>query len=208
VGPEGGGAAVWAREAERARSEAEAMRRELAQRAHDLRLALDGREAAAEATRAAAKERDRLAAELSEHRVRLDALALETARREAELQTSAWRIAELEQRVAMTERAAPAPEAFPTEPPSPAALSVEPSSDVPSHVTEKLVLAEDRLSRAEDELEVLRTALAQEHAARVQAESGEALARARNEIQRQATLIEKLSIELEAKDRSYLGPPA
>ena len=48
------------------------------------------------------------------------------------------------------------------------------------------------LARAQDELDALRQALAQEHAARVAAESGEELARARSELARQAVLLEQM----------------
>ncbi len=54
------------------------------------------------------------------------------------------------------------------------------------------------LLRALDELEALRTALAQEHAARVSAESGEELARARSELARQATLLAQMRGRLES----------
>jgi chromosome segregation ATPase len=47
-----------------------------------------------------------------------------------------------------------------------------------------------------EEIDALRQALAQEHAARVRAESGEELSQARAELQRQAALIEQLSREL------------
>jgi hypothetical protein len=53
-----------------------------------------------------------------------------------------------------------------------------------------------KLAEALDQLDALRTALSQEHEARTQAESGEELARARAEIQRQAVLMEQLVREL------------
>jgi hypothetical protein len=56
--------------------------------------------------------------------------------------------------------------------------------------------ADRRLTQALDQLDVLRTALAQEHEARARVESGEELARAHAEIQRQAVLMEQLVREL------------
>jgi hypothetical protein len=93
---------------------------------------------------------------------KLDALALDLARREADAQATAWKVAELERRLASTPagRAAPA--------------SSSASSDLL------------------DQLDALRRALAQEHEARVRAESGEELARARAEIQRQSALLSQL----------------
>ena len=104
------------------------------------------------------------AAPAEDLRPRLDALALDLARRESDLEAARWRVAELEQRLARPE-AAEAPAPAPSAP-------------------------------AGEEVEVLRQALAQEHEARRRAESGEALTRAREELQRQAVLIEQLSREL------------
>jgi hypothetical protein len=101
-------------------------------------------------------------------REQLDALALELARREGEAQASAWSIAELERRVASASR-----------PEAPVAADVQ-----------------GRLAAALDELDALRRAIIKEHEARVRAESGEELARARSEIQRQAVLLEQLGQEL------------
>ena len=109
---------------------------------------------------------------------KLDALAIEVARREGDLQASAWRIAELEQEVA-AQRAEAAPATIP--PP--------PGAEV-----------ERELAAARDEIDVLKQALAQEHEARKKSESGEALAKAHAELERQAVLIEQLSRELEARD--------
>jgi hypothetical protein len=114
---------------------------------------------------------ERAMAENANLRARLDALALEVARREAELQARGWRIAALEERVASLESA---PRAAPA---SPAKTPVA-------------------------ELQALQQALAQEHEARVRAESGEELARARADLARQAVLLEQLSGELEARDRA------
>jgi multidrug resistance efflux pump len=51
---------------------------------------------------------------------------------------------------------------------------------------------ERELARTRDELDALRQALTQEHAARVAAESGEELSRARAELARQAALLEQI----------------
>jgi hypothetical protein len=94
-------------------------------------------------------------------REKLDALALELARRHGELEAARWRISELEQRIAR-----PA-----------VASSPKPAS----------------ASTGADEVDALRQALVKEHQARTTAESGEALAQAQAEVQRQAVLIDQLS---------------
>jgi hypothetical protein len=88
----------------------------------------------------------RESADVAHLKAKLDALALEIARREGELMARAWRIAELERQVA--QKAAPA--------------SVEQAGDAALRTA---------LAKAEDELQALRQALAQEHAARLEAES-------------------------------------
>jgi chromosome segregation ATPase len=104
-------------------------------------------------------------------RDKLDHLALEFARREGEIEARGWKIAELEGRLAITSKSAP-------------------DSDVSR-----------QLATAQSELDALRQALTQEHEARARVESGEALAKAHAELARQATLIEQLSRELDARDR-------
>jgi hypothetical protein len=126
---------------------------------------------------------DELARENSILRWRLDALAMELARRDAEAQGGQWTIQELEHELAReaglrAEEPAQAP---------PAGASPAPAGD-----------AERRLTEALAEVDALRLALTQEHAARVGAESGEELVRAREELQRQAVLLEQLARELEA----------
>jgi hypothetical protein len=116
-------------------------------------------------------------------REKLDALALDFARREGEAQATAWRIAELERELEASREAGPS----------------DPRSAVASAATDDIGR---KLTAALDELDILRRALAQEHEARARAESGEGLAQARVELQRQATLIEQLSRELEARDRT------
>ncbi len=106
-------------------------------------------------------------------RRKLDELALEVARREGELTAQTWRITELEnekRRLAAkaARPASPAPAA-----PAPAGIDRD-------------------LAAARDELDALRQALTQEHAARVAAESGEELLLARAELQRQGVLLEQL----------------
>jgi hypothetical protein len=116
-------------------------------------------------------------------RDKLDRLALELARREGEIEARGWKVAELEERLAMASKTAPpAPQSDPE-------------------------LAR-QVARAQSELDVLRQALAQEHEARARVESGEALAKAHAELARQATLIEQLSRELDARDRRpHAAPP-
>jgi hypothetical protein len=122
---------------------------------------------------------DRAAEVLRENeslRARLDTLAMQAARREADAQTQSWRVAELEEKLAMR-ASAPVPS------PGPA-------------VEESLV------AQARSEIDALRQALAQEHEARTRLESGEALAKAQADLARQAVLIEQLSRELDARDRT------
>ncbi len=108
---------------------------------------------------------------------KLDDLAVEIARREGELVARGWRITELENLVQNTKSAVAAPAA----PPAPVAQATSGGD-----------------GRAlSDELAVLRQALAQEHAARVRAESGEELAHARAEVARQAVLLEQIRAQRE-----------
>ncbi len=128
-------------------------------------------------------------------RKKLDASALEVARREGETATLHWRIQELEQAIGRLEDEQT--ELTMTIPP-PAFMKVE------REANDVTVLAQ-RLAAAEDELDLVRQALAQEHEARARAESGEALAQARQELARQAVMLEKLSQELEAHDGARRG---
>ena len=114
-----------------------------------------------------------LTAENAQLHRRLDALALELARRQGESQATAWTIAELERKLAAGV------------PSAPAAAAPKDASAMPS-----------RLAAALDELDALRHALAQEHDARTRAESGEELTLARAEIARQAALLEQLGQKL------------
>ena len=88
-------------------------------------------------------------------RQKLDALALDLARREGEAQASAWTITELERRLEKEDRAAA--------PAGSRAPEASTDSEVKGH-----------LAAALDELDVLRRALAQEHEARLRAESAHA----------------------------------
>jgi hypothetical protein len=128
---------------------------------------------------AQAAQPDDVARENQSLRERLDALAMDAARREADAQAQAWRITELEEKLAMH-----------------GAAPQSPAADAPSADLERL------LAQTKGELDVLRQALAQEHEARSRAESGEMLAKAQAELARQATLIEQLSRELDARDRT------
>jgi hypothetical protein len=122
--------------------------------------------------------------EVARLRRKLDDLALAVARREGELVAQAWRITELENDKTrlLAARAAPlAPAAALAS--APAARAADPgrSSDL-----------ERELARTRDELDALRQALTQEHSARMAAESGEELSRARAELARQAALLEQI----------------
>ena len=106
--------------------------------------------------------------EVAELRAKLDVLAAEIARRDGELTARKWRIEELEVELARR--------------PEPSGRRV-------------IVTDGDALGRAHDEIDALRQALAQEHAARIALESGETLAQARAELARQATLLEQVRRE-------------
>jgi len=97
---------------------------------------------------------------------RLDALALDLARREGEAHASAWKIDELERRLAQTS----------------AKAAAEPT-------TEPALDAQVARSGILEEVDALRQALVQEHEARVRAESGEELIHARAEIERLGALL-------------------
>jgi hypothetical protein len=97
---------------------------------------------------------------VAELRRRLDAMALDLARREGEAQAAAWSIQELERRLEIAERGPPPAPAEPTAPAAQAKIGASPASD-----------AAARLGLALDEIDALRAALVQEHEARVRAES-------------------------------------
>ncbi len=113
--------------------------------------------------------------EVARLRRKLDDLALEVARRDGELTAQAWRITELEnekgRRIASAPAAASPPAAAPTS---------------------RVAHLERDLASARNELDALRQALTQEHAARIAAESGEELSRARAELARQGALLEQM----------------
>jgi hypothetical protein len=101
---------------------------------------------------------------------KLDALALDLARREGEAQASGWTIAELERRLAhqipQESRGERAHESDRGE------RAHESDRGERAHETNSDSEAKVRLASALDELDVLRRALAQEHEARMRAESG------------------------------------
>jgi hypothetical protein len=132
-------------------------------------------EAAAPMSAPAPRPEPALEEEVARLRQKLDELASEVARREGELTARAWHITELEnERTRLIERK--------SETKRPEGRKATASEGDP----------EVALARLRDELDALRQALAQEHAARVAAESGEELARARSELARQAVLLEQL----------------
>jgi hypothetical protein len=105
-------------------------------------------------------------------RQRLDALAQEVARREGEAHATSWAIVELQRKLA----AATAPR-----PPAP---HIAAQAEAPPRERDAVL----------DEVDALRHALTQEHEARVRAESREE--RAREELSRQAELLEQLGQKL------------
>ena len=114
--------------------------------------------------------------EIARLRRKADELALEVARRESELVAQGWLVQEVRAVSRAAEDATRGPVTL-ASPPS------ERDGDGPPA---------DVLARALDEVVALRQALTQEHAARVAAESGEELERARAEVARQAVLLEQL----------------
>jgi hypothetical protein len=158
-----------------------AVRRDLESRDAALRVA-DERAATLEATN-------------DDLRGRLDALSADIARRESERQEVIWRVGELEQQISLLE--AEQTELTETLPPPPMGRSR----------VGTVLEAQDAVHAQRTELDILRQAMAQEHEARVRAESGEELSNARAELARQAVLLEQLSRELEARDRSRGSDP-
>jgi hypothetical protein len=133
-----------------------------------------------------------------ELRAKLDALAMDLAHREGQRVESGWRISELEQQVARLEQlqseATPTLAPPPMPPPMPDAGGSSADPGQSAHILD-----------LQNELDALRQAFAQEHEARVRAESGEDLSKAHAELARQATLVEQLSRELDARDRARRG---
>ena len=122
--------------------------------------------------------------EVARLRRKLDDLALEVARRDGELAAQAWRITELENDKARLAASG-----------GPLAASGDPlaaSGDPLAASGGPLAASGDPLAPLRDELDALRQALTQEHAARVAAESGEELSRARAELARQGALLEQM----------------
>lgn len=100
---------------------------------------------------------------------KLDALALELARRTSELEAERWRAAELEGKLSRARASSGGRGAAPSETPG--------------------------TGEGAGELEALRAALAQEHAARVRAESGEALREAHRRLAEQDVLLAQAAAE-------------
>jgi chromosome segregation ATPase len=156
-----------------------AQRRDLEARDASLRAAND---------RAAA-----LATANDELRARLDGLAMEVARRESEKQEIVWRVGELEQQLSRLE--AEQTELTVTLRPPPMSRPRTEGAVAPPSSPGKDGQAQ-RVAELEEEIDVLRQAMAQEHDARLRAESGDELTKARGELARQAVLLEQLSREL------------
>ncbi len=170
------------------------LRRELEERGESLRQATELAQALALAN--------------EELRARLDRVSMEVAREAGERGALQWRVSELEDQVARLE--AEQTELTVTIPPPPLRGRLAPvplPAPEPERLEEPVTTpasgqASGRLQALEEELDVLRQALAQEHEARKHAESGEELQKARAELARQAVLLEQLSRELDAKDRA------
>jgi hypothetical protein len=161
--------------------EAELERRDRLVRELVTRLETSTEATGSTAASAGSTPREAPAEDSSRLREQLDALALDLARRQGDAQASAWKIAELERRLA--ERA--------------------PASAAQQQEAQQQDAASGRLAAALDEIEALRRALSQEHDARVRAESGEELARARAEIERQAVLLEQVE---QQRDKWHASP--
>jgi hypothetical protein len=143
-------------------------------------------ERAQEALRREESRSAALAEENARLRGQLDALAMDLARREGDSQATAWQVAELERQLAQAQAATNG--------------SGNGAHGERGERTEASSPRPDpRLVQALDELDSLRAALSQEHEARTRAESGEELARARAEIERQAVLMEQLVRQLDAR---------
>jgi regulator of replication initiation timing len=108
----------------------------------------------------APSEHDALLEENVRLRQKLDELALELARREGEAQATVWSIKELEHRLEEAAAAVPRPDV---------AASASPKTGADAGASHRDV--ERQLAATLDELDVLRRALAQEHEARIRAES-------------------------------------
>ncbi len=123
--------------------------------------------------------------EVGRLRRKLDDLALEVARRDGELVAKAWQITELENEKAQLVARAAGERGRPVTGASGQRVAVSPSPDGTADLGREL-------GAAREELDALRQALTQEHAARVAAESGEELSRARAELARQGALLAQI----------------
>jgi hypothetical protein len=171
-----------------------ALERELDRRGrmiHELLIAIDhappgdAPRPRADADLSDAAEIERLGGEAAHLRAKLEALAADAARREGELQAMRWRIEELELQSSASARVEAPPVPVPA-----ARAEARGSPESPDAAA-----SGEALERLREELEVLRQALRQEHDARLRAESGDELQKARAEIQRQAVMLEQLRTE-------------
>ena len=126
---------------------------------------------------------------------KLDAAALAWARHQSAIEASAWSLSELESRLETARdslnKAASELEL------QPELHAVKPEVKDSSSGSDAHFQAKNDL---EAQLDALRAALAQEHLARVHAESGEALVSARVEIARQASLLAQISAQERLSD--------
>jgi hypothetical protein len=144
----------------------------------ELVVAMEDRSPASHPSAAGAYDEE-AAAEREQLRQKLDALAGEVARREGEIVARGWKITELENELARARASEGGTE----------------SGSKHGHETD----AEAELVKARDELDALRQALTQEHAARVAAESGEELARVRSELAHQMALVQQMAEQMRAR---------
>jgi ParB family chromosome partitioning protein len=141
----------------------------------------------------------------------LDALAIDLARREADAHASGWTVAELERRLIDLQSRWAEREQKPLEGSQEADAVKAPSVDVAADDRDSgAAVSGAPLSRALDELDALRRALAQEHEARVRVESGAALAQARSDIERLTVLLEQHAARERGTSgvRATVGEPA
>jgi hypothetical protein len=116
-----------------------------------------------------------------ELQAKVRAMALEIARYEGELLAREWRIAELEQNLAIAESAAMLPD------PAGARANVQPSAaPVPN-------ADGSRIAELETEIDTLRRALAQEHEEKKRIESGQGVDELRAALAEKMALIEQMS---------------
>jgi predicted RNase H-like nuclease (RuvC/YqgF family) len=115
----------------------------------------------------------------AELQAKVEAMALEIARYEGELLARDWRIAELEQSLAIAESAA--------------MLSTPPPPPEKTQAARPAGAENKRITELEAEIDTLRRALAQEHEEKKRVESGQGVDELRAALAEKMALIEQLS---------------